>query len=112
MIQKWEQRLFPELSNENANEAYGDVLGKWFRRYRLKDGKASSKRTPFHAFRNTVTDTLKKLSVDGVMIKELVGHKHKDVTISTYSQGYSIEQKLDAISQLDYKLELVSRLEK
>ncbi len=112
MLEKGEQRLFPELSNENANEAYGDVIGKWFRRYRLKDGKAPSKRTPFHAFRNTVSDSLKKLSVDGVMIKELVGHKHKDVTNATYSQAFSIAQKLDAVSRLDFRLELIKRLDK
>ena len=107
MLEKNSERLFPELSNENANEAYGDVIGKWFRRYRLKDNKAASSRTPFHAFRNTVSDSLKRLSVDDVMIKEILGHKHKDVTNSIYSRAYSVAQKFEAISLLDYKLELM-----
>jgi|GEM_PF-6590904 len=96
-------RLFPMLSNENANHAYGDVIGKWFRRYRIKEGKAPRRDTPFHSFRNTVSDRLKKSGIEDVMIKEILGHKHKDITNRYYAKEYSITQKQEAVLLLNYE---------
>jgi len=110
MMQEGAVRLFPKLSNENANNAYGDVIGKWFRRYRLKDNKAPSRSTPFHSLRNTVSDALKKAGVDQVMIKEILGHSHTDVTNRHYAQEYGVAQKLEAVSILDFKLEFVTKV--
>ncbi len=67
---------------------------------RLKTSLGFGPDRVFHSIRKTVITQLIRAGVPGVLVAELVGHETGTVTFDVYSQGASINQKLDALLKL------------
>lgn len=101
-------RLFPTIRYQNAH--YGDVVSKWFGRYRKSLGINSEPGAPklvFHSFRHTFINQLKQRRVDIQSIAEVVGHSTGSITAERYGKRYEPGiLKREVIDRLDFGIDL------
>lgn len=67
------ERLFPTLSNENANRIYSNSVGKWFGRYLETIGLVDH-RLDYHSFRYTFRQQASLCGIDNEVRDALTGH--------------------------------------
>ena len=79
-------RLFPELRKER--DGYGQVVSKWFARYRKSCGITAPGKV-LHSFRHTFINELKQARVNPDIIRELDGHKGRDMTMDRYGKPFT-----------------------
>ena len=95
------------LIKSPAGNKYGirsDAYSKQFGR--LKTALGYDKFHVFHSFRGTVITQLHRADVPPITIQAIVGHETDTVAFDTYSEGPSPQQKLAAISKVNYGLDL------
>lgn len=85
----------------NSRSKYGirsDPMVKAFGRLKTSLGFGPDR--VYHSIRKTTITQLVRANVQGTLIAELVGHETGQITFDVYSQGASMDQKLEAISKL------------
>ncbi|HIJ80525.1 MAG TPA: tyrosine-type recombinase/integrase [Desulfuromonadales bacterium] len=60
----------------------------------------------FHSMRHTVADTLKQAGVPEVVISEILGHTHMNITSGRYGKRYQPKVLLEALAKLDYDVKI------
>lgn len=91
--------LLPSVSN-NKYSIRCDAVGKRFGR--LKKKKGYDGRYVFHSIRKTVTTQLEHAGVSESIAADIVGHEKPTMTYGLYSGGSSPQQKIEAVSRLEY----------
>ncbi len=100
------ERLFPSLSNENANGVWSNALGKWFGRY-LDSLGMTDPRLDYHSFRYTFRQQCSLSGIENEVRDALTGHwiSNKD-SGRTYMRAeerqYPFPKLVTAIGQLRY----------
>ncbi len=98
--------LFPGMKYKKGVPQRAANISKWFLRWRRKLG-IIGERTPFHAFRNTFSTALKKKFVGAdTIIDQMVGHEPGSVGAGHYTDPLPIRTKVEAISKIDYEVDL------
>lgn len=100
------QRLFPTLSNDNANRIYSNAVGKWFGRYLSTIG-LDDPRLDFHSFRYSFKQQCSLCGVSNEVRDALSGHwvGTKDsgrAYLVGENRQYSYPMLVEAIERLDY----------
>lgn len=90
--------LFPGGNNKYGNRL--DGLSKRFGRLKKSEGYGSD--YVFHSFRHSFTTLLHQAGVGLELITYLDGHSASSFTLSQYSKGPTLKQKLDAVSRLSF----------
>jgi integrase len=100
------ERLFPTLSNHNANRIYSNAVGKWFGRYLETIGLGDS-RLDYHSFRYSFKQQCSLCGLSDEVRDALSGHwvGAKDAG-RAYLRGenrqYSYPKLIEGIRQLSY----------
>jgi integrase len=100
------ERVFPSLSNDNANAVWSNALGKWFGRY-LDTLGLSDHRLDYHSFRYTFRQQCSLSGIENEVRDALTGHwiTNKD-SGRTYMRAderqYPFPKLVTAINQLRY----------
>lgn len=107
MAQAGHERLFPTLTNDNANSIYSNALGKWYGRY-LESIGLKDHRLDYHSFRYTFKQRCSLCGVDIEVRDALAGHwLGNNDSGRTYLQAenrqYPFPKLVDAISKLTYQ---------
>lgn len=108
------ERVFPSLSNENANAVWSNALGKWFGRY-LDTVGLSDPRLDYHSFRYTFRQQCSLSGIENEVRDALTGHwiTNKD-SGRTYMRAeerqYPFPKLVTAIKQLKYEELRISHL--
>lgn len=97
-------RLWMNLKWRKA-DGYSNAFGKWFQRFNREHVGNDPQKT-FHSFRHTVANTLKQAGMHEVVIAEIMGHANDSMTMSRYGKRYQPKVLLDALSHLDYELQI------
>lgn len=101
------QRLFPTLSNENANRIFSNSVGKWFGRHLSAIGLGDP-RLDFHSFRYTFKQQCSLCGISDEVRDALSGHwVGTKETGRAYLKGenkqYPYPRLVEAINQLKYE---------
>ncbi|TPE50851.1 hypothetical protein FJM67_09785 [Maribrevibacterium harenarium] len=94
--------LMSGLSAPKSSGERSSAIGKRFGRLKKRLGFDESK--VFHSIRKTVATLLENANVPENLAAEIVGHEHGSLTYGLYSGGYSYDEKLNAISKIEYPL--------
>ena len=62
----------------------------------------------FHTLRNTFATRMENLAIATNHINRLMGHKHNNMSLDTYSGGLTIERLAESINKLTYGEEVDS----
>lgn len=73
-----DERLFPELNNENAAESFGAALGKRFGNYQRAMKFFPGTEGGFHRFRHTFITRLENTEAKTSFVEELTGHESRE----------------------------------
>ncbi|MCF5510194.1 tyrosine-type recombinase/integrase [Pseudomonas sp. PA-3-5D] len=95
------------LIKSPAGNKYGirsDAYSKQFGR--LKTIAGFNEQFVFHSLRATMITQLHRADVPPITIAAMVGHETGTVTFDVYGEGPSPQQKFEAISKVDYGLEI------
>lgn len=95
------------LIKSPAGNKYGirsDAYSKQFGR--LKTACGYNEQFVFHSLRATMITQLHRADVPPITIAAMIGHETGTVTFDVYGKGPSPQQKLAAISKVDYDLEI------
>lgn len=98
--------LFPTIDRNRVTGKKGDLVSKWFTRYRRKCGVADKDvaglSKSFHSFRHTVVTSLRAQGVDEKFVTSVVGHRSSQTVTDIYDANVvSMSVLLDkAISKL------------
>ena len=91
------------IENLNSNNKYGiRTVGTKNKFSRLKTQLGYGKETVLYSIRKTVITLMHQANVRTDVIPYIVGHKPESFSLSRYSGGASMEQKLDAIHAIQY----------
>lgn len=90
--------LFRGGKNKYSNRL--DYLGKRFGR--LKTAAGFDKDHTFHSLRHSFTTLLHQLGARAEILPYIIGHETGSFTLSKYSKGPTIEQKLDTVKVLNF----------
>ena len=106
------EKLFPELND--TRDGYGQIISKWYNRYRRKCGLHDFRNKDFHALRHTAITELYRAGIDSLLISEIAGHatgngKHRTTTEEVYIKPNKIQVLQKAIDKLDFG-EALSRI--
>lgn len=101
------ERLFPELSNANANETWSNALGKWFARF-LDELKLTDPALDYHSFRYTFKQQCSLSGISTEVRDALSGHwvGRSDagrVYLRAEERQYPYPLLVDAMKRLRYK---------
>lgn len=100
-------RLWMNLSYIHLH-GYTNTFGKWYQRFNREFVTEDPKRV-FHSMRHLVTDTLKQVGVQEAIIAEIVGHTNEgSETMGRYGKRYQPKILLEALTKLDYGVEVPS----
>jgi len=80
---------------------YSNGFGKWYQRFNRSHVTKDPKKV-FHSMRHTVADTLKQAGIPEVVISEILGHTHMNITSGRYGKRYQPKVLLEALAKLDY----------
>jgi integrase len=97
-------RLWMNLAHIDLH-GYTNGIGKWYARYNREYVTDDPKKV-FHSMRHTVADMLKQKGVSEALIAEMLGHAHKSITSSRYGKRYQPKVLLEALTHLDYGIEI------
>lgn len=108
------ERVFPSLSNENANRIWSNSLGKWYGRY-LDSIGLHDHRLDYHSFRYTFRQQCSLSGIDNEVRDALTGHWVSNVDSGrTYMKAenkqYPFPKLVDAVTQLRYDELRISHL--
>ena len=106
MAKAWHERIFPTLTNDNANSIYSNSVGKWFGRYLSTIG-LEDHRLDFHSFRYSFRQECSLCGIENEVRDALTGHwVSKNDAGRTYMKGenrqYPFPKLTVAIQQLRY----------
>jgi integrase len=110
--------LFPTLRRSDKTGKKGDVVSKWFTRYRRKCGVVDKDDAglskAFHSFRHTVVTLLRAQKVEEKLVKAVVGHElTEDVTDVYDANEISMSDLLEnAIKLLAFDCLQINELKK
>lgn len=91
------ERLLYELTYCRGN-GYGKNLSRWVNERFLTKLEIKTKELTFHSFRHTLITTLFQTGVEEPLVKAIVGHTQKGVTLQTYfERGFKVQQLYDVI---------------
>ena len=101
------ERVFPTLTNDNANSIYSNSVGKWYGRY-LESIGLSDHRLDFHSFRYSFRQQCSLCGIENEVRDALTGHwVSKNDAGRTYMKGenrqYPFPKLAFAIGQLRYE---------
>lgn len=103
-----EKRLFPKVKMDGVNGA-GNWLSKAFSRHISANVTPPEKgRHGFHSLRKTAIQELQTLGVSSEIRAAYVGHELDDEHHASYSRAPTAIELLEAVSKLDWKLDLKS----
>jgi len=100
-------RMWPQL--ECKRDGYGQTFQRWYGRFNRAQVTDDPRKT-FHSFRHAFINALKQLDVPEAKIKQIVGHEDSSITTGRYGKSYKPETLLEAISLVDYSLEILKIL--
>ncbi|MBV1907958.1 MAG: site-specific integrase [Kangiellaceae bacterium] len=86
------------------HDKWGRKLGRWFNETFLKDLGLKTDKKTLHSLRHSFITHLSAASVDGAIIKSIVGHEANTVTTQTYTH-FGVEHLpvfRDAVEKLEY----------
>ena len=114
MAKAGHQRLFPTLSNVNANGIYSNALGKWYGRF-LESIGLLDHRLDYHSFRYSFRQQCSLCGVENEVRDALTGHwLNNSDSGRTYMKGenrqYPFPKLVAAIQQLRYDELRISHL--
>ncbi|MEC9291373.1 MAG: site-specific integrase [Pseudomonadota bacterium] len=98
--QEGSERLFPELNYQPNRGTYAKNVSRWFNDNKngfLTKLGLKSKHVDMHSLRRTFISVLERADEKEALIASVVGHGKKTIT-QRYNDGYTLEQKLRAIS--------------
>ena len=100
------RRVFPTLSNDNANQIYSNAPGKWFGRYLDKIGM-SDRRLDYHSFRYLFKQRCSLSGIDNEVRDALTGHWASDgnasrVYMRAEERQYPFPKLVEAMKLLRY----------
>ncbi|MDT7836371.1 site-specific integrase [Aquabacterium sp. OR-4] len=100
------RRVFPTLSNVNANQIYSNAPGKWFGRY-LDSIGMSDRRLDYHSFRYLFKQRCSLSGIDNEVRDALTGHWASDsnasrVYMRAEERQYPFPKLVEAIKTLRY----------
>jgi integrase len=106
MAKAGHERVFPTLTNDNANSIYSNSVGKWFGRYLSTIG-LEDHRLDFHSFRYSFRQQCSLCGIENEVRDALTGHwVSKNDAGRTYMKGenrqYPFPKLTVAIQQLRY----------
>jgi integrase len=101
--------LWPDLFRGNDG-FFSSPFSKWFGRYKHRIGLTNPKLT-FHSFRHTAINHLKQAGVEETLIKELVGHANRSITMSRYGKPLNAKRMLTIVEKLRYEIDLEKLLD-
>lgn len=98
-------KLFPEL--HERRDGYGQMVSKWYNRYRRRCGITAVRNKDFHSFRHTFSTELFRVGVNPTLIAELDGHvtgdgKRRTTTEEVYIKPSDVRMLREALERLDY----------
>ncbi len=94
-------RLFPMLTY-TVKAGYGRNLGRWFNESLLPELGIKKVTLTYHSIRHTVATQLRNNAIETSTVKDIIGHKHGDITIDTYASKLSKGLMQKAIETLIY----------
>jgi integrase len=114
MARAGHERLFPTLSNENANRIYSNSVGKWFGRY-LESVGLVDHRLDYHSFRYTFRQQASLCGIDNEVRDALTGHwlSNSDsgrTYMKAENRQYPFPKLVAAMGQLRYDELRISHL--
>ena len=71
--EKQKSSLFPEL--HESRDGKGQIVSKWYNRYRRSVGLTKKRNQDFHCYRHTVATNLAKQGVASTTISQILGHE-------------------------------------
>ena len=83
-----------------VQESLTGVIDKRFGR--LKNQLGFERRYVFHSFRKTVVTLLEQAGSSENLAADILGHEKPRITYGLYSGGSLLQQKLTAISMINY----------
>ena len=95
-------KLFPEI--KRGRDGYGQVVSKWFSRYRKSLG-VNGEGKVFHSFRHTAVDHLKQKEVAKELVAAIVGHTDESETFNRYGKQYTPAVLQPYIEILEFDIE-------
>ena len=75
---------------------------------RLRNKLGMPEGVVFHTLRNTFATQMENLGIPTNHINKLMGHKHNNMSLDTYSTGMEIEHLVESINKLTYGEEVDS----
>jgi len=98
-------KLFPEL--HERRDGYGQMVSKWYNRYRRRCGITAVRNKDFHSFRHTFSTELFRVGVNPTLIAELDGHvtgdgKRRTTTEEVYIKPSDVRVLREVVERLDY----------
>ncbi len=98
-------RLFPEL--HERRDGYGQMVSKWYNRYRRRCGITAVRNKDFHSFRHTFSTELFRVGVNPTLIAELDGHvtgdgRRRTTTEEVYIKPSDVRVLREVVEKLDY----------
>jgi integrase len=101
-----EGRGFLEL--KYVKDRYTHTFSQWSTRYKKACGiEAPPRMKTFHSLRHTLPTHLKEKEVNDTYISELLGHKHRGMTLGRYAKRHPVAQLYEkAVMMIDFGLDL------
>nr|WP_281984240.1 tyrosine-type recombinase/integrase [Thalassorhabdomicrobium marinisediminis] len=101
LLTRSDKHLLPDLTVNSLGVRSAQV-SKRFGSLKTKLGFDS--RYVFHSIRKTVSTQFEQAGVPEGIAADILGHEKKTMTYGLYAGGSSLDQKREAISQLNYEL--------
>ena len=104
-----ETQLWPKL--KKTKKGHLRAIGYWFNGDKKRPGfnrryVTTDPAKTFHSTRHSVRDEFKQLGINKDVAAEIVGHEYEEGEAGTYTDDFAIMTKLNALSKLNYGLEL------
>ena len=98
------ERLLPGMKDKGGQ--HGASVSVWFTPFRRSQGVESAQ-TVFHSFRHCfVTGIRSRLGTDEALIDQIIGHDEYGSVRRTYTGDLPLSLKAEAVSAIDYKIDL------
>ena len=91
----------PSGQDDDWSKNYCQQLGRLSTTINL----LANNRPSAYSFRHTLIDELKQQEVDEVMVAQLVGHTHKNLTFGKYGKNFPVGLLLKKLTKVNYSIE-------
>jgi integrase len=102
-----EARAFPDLSLA-GRDGPGQVVSRWFQRFRKSIGDKSKQETVFHSFRNTFITRVRDNGISSDDIAPIVGHEADLITGQVYWNKHNARARLPAVLAFELPAEVLA----